>query len=58
MAVDPNNARKRYTVVESLDHMRNIAWFASSFCKIKKPNKNFPQKLCTGNHSAITSVAF
>ena len=40
-AVDPYNARKRYTVIESLDLMRNIPWLASCFCKIKKPNKKF-----------------
>jgi hypothetical protein len=40
-AVDPYNARKRYTVIESKDHMRNIPWLASCFCKIKKINKNF-----------------
>ncbi len=40
-AVDPYNARKRHAVIESLDHMRNITWLASSFCKIKKPNKKF-----------------
>jgi hypothetical protein len=54
--VDPYNARKRYTVIESLNLMRNIPWLASCFCKIKKPNKKFSQKLCTGNHSVIASV--
>jgi hypothetical protein len=39
--VDPYNARKRYTVIKSLDLMRNIPWLASCFCKIKKPNKKF-----------------
>jgi hypothetical protein len=40
-AVDPNNARKRYAVIESLDLMRNIPWLASYFYKIKQPNKKF-----------------
>ncbi len=40
-AIYPYNARKRYAVIESLDHMRNMPWLASCFCKIKKPNKNF-----------------
>ncbi len=35
-AVDPYNARKRYAVIESKDHMRNIPWLASPFCKILK----------------------
>ncbi len=39
--VDPYNAIKRYTVIESSDFMRNIPWLASYFCKRKKPNKNF-----------------
>ncbi len=33
------NTRKRYTVIESLDLMRNMSWLASCFSKIKKPNK-------------------
>ncbi len=40
-AVAPYNARKRSAVIENSDHMRNIPWLASCFCKIKKPNKNF-----------------
>jgi hypothetical protein len=42
------NIRKRYTVIESLDLMRNISWLASCFSKIKKPNKH-----CSGNQSVI-----
>jgi hypothetical protein len=33
------NTRKKYTVIESLDLMRNISWLASCFSKIKKPIK-------------------
>ena len=33
-AVYPYNARKRYAVIESKDHMRNIPWLVSYFCKI------------------------
>ncbi len=40
-AVDSYNAWKRYTVIESLDLMRNIPWLVSCFCKTKKPNKNY-----------------
>ncbi len=36
--VDLYNTRKRYTVIESLDLMRNISWLSSCFSKIKKPN--------------------
>ena len=50
-AVDLYNTRKKYTVIESLDLMRNMSWLASCFCKIKKPNKH-----CSGNQSVITSV--
>jgi hypothetical protein len=49
--VDLYNTRKRYTVIESLDLMRNISWLASCFSKIKKPNKH-----CSGNQSVIASV--
>ena len=35
------NTGKRYSVIESLDLMRNIPWLASCFFKIKKPNKKF-----------------
>jgi hypothetical protein len=55
-AVDLYNTRKRYAVIESLDFMRHIPWLASCFCKIKKPNKIFSYKLCTGNHSVIAGV--
>ncbi len=48
---DLYNTRKRYTVIESLDLMRNISWLASCFFKIKKPNKHF-----TGNQSVIAGV--
>ena len=34
--VDLYNSRKRYTVIESSDLMRNISWLASCFSKIKK----------------------
>jgi hypothetical protein len=54
--VDPYNARKRYPVIESLDHMRSTPWWVSCFCKIKKPKKNFLLKLCTGNHCVIAGV--
>ncbi len=30
-AVDPKNARKRYAVIESSDHIGNIHWLASCF---------------------------
>jgi hypothetical protein len=39
-AVYSYNERKRYAVIESSDHMRNIPWPTSCFCEIKKPNKN------------------
>jgi hypothetical protein len=55
-AVHPYNARKRYAVIESSDLMKNIPWLARSFCKIKKPNKKFSYKPCTGNHSVIAGV--
>jgi hypothetical protein len=45
------NTRKIYTVVESLDLTRIIAWLASCFSKIKKPNKH-----CSGNQSVIVGV--
>jgi hypothetical protein len=45
------NIRKRYTVIESLDLMRNISWLASCSSKIKKPNKH-----CSGNQSVIAGV--
>ncbi len=49
--VDLYNTRKRYTVIESSDHMRNTFWLASCFSKIKKPNKH-----CSGNQSVIAGV--
>jgi hypothetical protein len=49
--VDLYNTRKRYTVIESLDLMRNTVWLASCFSKIKKPNKH-----CSGNQSVIAGV--
>ncbi len=50
--VDLYNTRKRYTVIESLDLMRNISWLARScFSKIKKPDKH-----CSGNQSVIAGV--
>jgi hypothetical protein len=49
--VDVYNTRKRYTVIESSDLMRNTFWLASCFSKIKKPEKH-----CSGNQSVITGV--
>ncbi len=49
--VDLYNTRKKYTVIESLDLMRNISWLASCFSKIKKLNKH-----CSGNQSVIAVV--
>ena len=49
--VDLYSTRKRYTVLESSDLMRNISWLASCFSKIKKPNKH-----CSGNQSVIAGV--
>ncbi len=49
--VDLYNTRKRYSVIESLDLMRNISWLASCFSKIKKLNKHF-----SGNQSVIAGV--
>ncbi len=49
--VDLYNTRKRYSVIESLDLMRNISWLASCFSKIKKPNKH-----CSENQSVIAGV--
>ncbi len=49
--VDLYNTRKRYTVIESLDLMRNKSWLASCFSKIKKPNKH-----CSGIQSLIAGV--
>ncbi len=49
--VDLYNIRTRYAVTESLDVMRNISWLASSFSKIKKPNKH-----CSGNQSVFAGV--
>ncbi len=56
--VDPYNARKSYAVIGSSDLMRNVPWLASQLCKIKKPDKNFSWRLCTGNHSVIAGVRF
>ncbi len=49
--VDLYNTRKRYSVIKSLDLMRNIFWLASCFSKIKKPNKH-----CLRNQSVISGV--
>jgi hypothetical protein len=49
--VDLHNTRKRYAVIESLDHTRNISWLASCFSNIKIPNKH-----CSGNQSVIARV--
>ncbi len=49
--VDLYNTRKRYTVIESSDLMRNISWLASRFSEITKPNK-----YCSGNQSVIAGV--
>jgi hypothetical protein len=49
--VDLYNTRKRDTVIESSDFMKNISWLASCFSKIKKPNKH-----CSGNQSVIDCV--
>jgi len=49
--VDLYNTRKRYTVIESLDLMRNISSLASCFSKIMKPNIH-----CSGNQCVIASV--
>jgi hypothetical protein len=45
------NTRKRYAVIESSNHTRNIFWLASCFSKKKKPNKH-----CSGNQSVIPGV--
>jgi hypothetical protein len=52
MDVDLYNTRKKYTVIESLDLMRNITWLVSCFSKIKKPNKH-----CSGSQSVIAGVS-
>ncbi len=49
--IDLYNTRKRYTVIERSDLMRNISWLASCFSKIKKPNKH-----CSWNESVIAGV--
>ncbi len=49
--IDLYNTRKRYTVIESLDLMRNTFWLASCFSKIKKLDKH-----CSGNQSVIAGV--
>ncbi len=49
--VDLNDTRKRYTVIENLDLMKNIFWIALYFSKTKKPNKH-----CWGNQSVIVGV--
>ncbi len=49
--VDLYNTRKRYTLIDSSDLMRNISWLASCFAKIKRPNKH-----CSGNQSVIAGV--
>jgi hypothetical protein len=50
---DLYNTRKRYTVKESLDLMRNISWQANCFPKKKKQNKQG-----SGNQSLIAVFAF
>jgi hypothetical protein len=49
--VDLYNTIKRYTVIESLDLMRNISWLVGCVSKTKKPNKH-----CSGNQSVIAGV--
>jgi hypothetical protein len=51
--VDLYSTKKRYAVIESSNLMRNISWLASSFSKIKKPNKH-----CSGNQSVLPVFAF